>query len=111
MTIAQATHCALNPFDVTKVWSHSEYPLQEVGRIVLNRNPEIYFAKVEQLAFSPSHMAPGIQASPDKMLQGRLFSYASTSVRTELSAITCESTTSYFTTTNVSARWVYDSRR
>lgn len=67
-----------NPFDVTKVWPHGAYPLIEVGRMVLNRNPENYFAEVEQIAFAPSHMVPGIEPSPDKMLQGRLFSYADT---------------------------------
>ena len=64
--------------DVTKIWPHSQYPLEEVGRMVLNRNPENYFAEVEQLAFAPSHLVPGIEPSPDKMLQGRLFSYADT---------------------------------
>jgi len=62
----------------TKVWSHTEYPLIEVGRMVLNKNPDNYFAEVEQIAFAPSHMVPGIEPSPDKMLQGRLFSYADT---------------------------------
>lgn len=67
-----------NPFDVTKVWSQKTYPLQEIGRMVLNRNPENYFAEVEQAAFAPSHLVPGIEPSPDKMLQGRLFSYPDT---------------------------------
>ncbi|KAG0174517.1 hypothetical protein DFQ28_002974 [Apophysomyces sp. BC1034] len=67
-----------NPFDITKVWPHSDYPLQEVGRMVLNRNPENYFAETEQAAFSPSHMVPGIDVSADRMLQGRLFSYPDT---------------------------------
>jgi catalase len=61
-----------------QVWPQSLYPLMEVGRMVLDRNPENYFAEVEQLAFAPSHMVPGIEPSPDKMLQGRLFSYADT---------------------------------
>ena len=65
-------------FDVTKVWPHSDYPLQEVGKMVLNRNPENWFAEVEQAAFSPSNLVPGIEASNDKMLQGRLFSYPDT---------------------------------
>ncbi|GAB9476793.1 Catalase [Globisporangium polare] len=78
MTPQQASEATVNPFDVTKVWSHSEYPLLEVGRLVLNRNPQNYFAEIEQLAFSPSHMVPGIETSPDKMLQGRLFSYPDT---------------------------------
>ena len=67
-----------NPFDITKVWPHKDYPLQQVGRLVLNRNPTNYFAEVEQSAFSPSHLVPGIEPSPDKMLQGRLFSYPDT---------------------------------
>jgi len=64
-----------NPFDLTKVWSHKEFPLIEVGEIELNRNPDNYFAEVEQAAFAPTHLVPGIGLSPDKMLQGRLFSY------------------------------------
>ncbi|KAI9028184.1 catalase [Phycomyces nitens] len=67
-----------DPFDVTKVWPHSDYPLVPVGKMVLNRNPENYFAETEQAAFSPSHMVPGIDVSPDRMLQGRLFSYPDT---------------------------------
>ncbi|ORX60328.1 catalase [Hesseltinella vesiculosa] len=67
-----------NPLDVTKVWPQKEYPLQPVGRMVLDRNPENYFAEVEQAAFSPSHMVPGILPSSDRMLQGRLFSYPDT---------------------------------
>ena len=62
-------------FDVTKVWPHGDYPPIEVGRMILNRNPENYFAEVEQAAFSPANFVPGIAASPDKMLQGRLFAY------------------------------------
>lgn len=68
----------INSFDVTKVWPHKDYPPIPVGRLVLNRNPENYFAEVEQAAFSPSHLVPGIEPSPDKMLQGRLFSYPDT---------------------------------
>ena len=64
-----------NPFDLTKVWPHSDYPLVEVGIYELNRNPENYFAEVEQAAFNPANIVPGIGFSPDKMLQGRLFSY------------------------------------
>nr|CAH7746482.1 unnamed protein product [Callosobruchus chinensis] len=78
MTPEQAASCKLNPFDMTKVWPHSHYPLIEVGKIVLNRNPENYFAEIEQLAFSPSHMVPGIEPSPDRMLLGRLFAYGDT---------------------------------
>ena len=68
----------LNPFDLTKVWPHKDYPLIDVGVLELNRNPENYFAEVEQAAFSPSNVPPGIGFSPDKMLQGRLFSYPDT---------------------------------
>ncbi|KAM9301708.1 catalase-like [Gastrophryne carolinensis] len=78
MTFEEAEKCPFNPFDVTKVWSHKDYPLIPVGKLVLNRNPENYFAEVEQLAFDPGNMPPGIEASPDKMLQGRLFSYPDT---------------------------------
>ncbi|WP_137971297.1 catalase [Pseudomonas sp. F(2018)] len=65
----------INPFDLTKVWPHKDYPLIEVGQLELNRNPENVFAEVEQAAFNPAHVVPGIGFSPDKMLQGRLFSY------------------------------------
>ncbi|WP_426231698.1 catalase [Pararhizobium sp. DWP3-4] len=75
MTEQQARHHRHNPFDLTKVWSKAEYPLIEVGNFVLNRNPENYFAETEQVAFSPANVVPGIGYSPDKMLQGRLFSY------------------------------------
>ncbi|XP_037908348.1 catalase isoform X3 [Hermetia illucens] len=78
MTFEQAERCKFNPFDVTKVWSHKDYPLIPVGKMVLDRNPSNYFAEVEQIAFSPSHLVPGILPSPDKMLQGRLFSYSDT---------------------------------
>ncbi len=64
-----------NIFDITKVWPHKDYPLIEIGRMVLNRNPENYFAEVEQSAFCPGNLVPGIAASPDKMLQARLMSY------------------------------------
>src|SRR6202790_1086033 len=67
-----------NPFDLTKVWPHADYPLIEVGILELNRNPENYFGEVEQAAFSPANIVPGIGHSPDKMLQGRLFSYGDT---------------------------------
>ena len=72
----EATECPYNPFDLTKVWYHKDYPLIEVGEMELNRNPENYFAEVEQSAFNPASVVPGISFSPDKMLQGRLFSYA-----------------------------------
>ena len=65
----------INPFDLTKVWPRKDYPLIEVGVLELNRNPENYFAEVEQVAFTPANVVPGISFSPDKMLQGRLFSY------------------------------------
>ena len=78
MPAAEAARYRFNPFDVTKVWLHRDYPLTTVGRIVLNRNPENYFAEVEQAAFNPAHFVPGIGPSPDKMLQGRLFSYGDT---------------------------------
>jgi len=75
MTEAQAREMPYNPFDLTKVWFHKEFPLIEVGVMELNRNPENYFADVEQAAFNPANVVPGIGFSPDKMLQGRLFSY------------------------------------
>ena len=75
MTEEQAAHHKENPFDITKVWSHKDYPLIEVGVLELNCNPENYFADVEQAAFNPAHIVPGIGLSPDKLLQGRLFSY------------------------------------
>ncbi|WP_297810441.1 catalase [uncultured Helicobacter sp.] len=64
-----------NPFDLTKVWSHKIAPLIEIGELVLNKNPQNYFNEVEQAAFAPSNVVPGIGFSPDKMLQGRIFSY------------------------------------
>ncbi|XP_018567821.1 catalase [Anoplophora glabripennis] len=78
MTPEQATACKFNPFDLTKIWPHADYPLIKFGKMVLNRNPENYFAEVEQIAFSPAHLVPGIEPSPDKMLQGRLFAYGDT---------------------------------
>jgi catalase len=66
----------IHPFDVTKVWPHADYPLIEVGYFELNRNPENFFAEVEQAAFAPSNIIPGIGFSPDRLLQGRLFSYS-----------------------------------
>jgi catalase len=65
-----------NPFDLTKVWPHKDYPLIEVGILELNRNPHNYFAEVEQAALSPENIVPGVGHSPDKMLQARIFSYA-----------------------------------
>ncbi|CAD6192417.1 unnamed protein product [Caenorhabditis auriculariae] len=75
MTFEQAEAFPFNPFDVTKVWPHADFPLMEVGRMVLDRNPMNYFTEVEQAAFTPSHAVPGIDFSPDRMLQARLFSY------------------------------------
>jgi catalase len=74
----EAENFPFNPFDLTKVWPHGKYPLIEVGEMELNRNPDNYFAEVEQAAFNPSNIVPGIGYSPDKMLQGRLFSYGDT---------------------------------
>jgi catalase len=76
MPEADAEKTAYNPFDLTKVWPHADYPLIEVGILELNRNPRHYFAEVEQASFSPSNIVPGIGFSPDKMLQGRIFAYA-----------------------------------
>ena len=73
-TEAETYH--INPFDLTKVWPHADYPLIEVGILELNRNAENYFAEIEQAAFEPSNIVPGIGFSPDKMLQARLMSYA-----------------------------------
>ena len=70
-----AANYYVNPFDLTKVWKHSDYPLIEVGVMELNRNPQNYFAEVEQAAFAPSNVVPGIGFSPDKVLQGRILSY------------------------------------
>ena len=76
MTEAQAAAHYENPFDVTKTWSQKEFPLIEIGELELNRNPLNYFAEVEQAAFGPSNMIPGVRLSPDRMLQGRVFAYA-----------------------------------
>lgn len=76
MTATQAQNFPYNPFDLTKVWPHGDFPLIEVGVLELNRNPDNYFAEIENAAFSPSNIVPGIGFSPDKMLQARVFSYA-----------------------------------
>ncbi|MFF8382918.1 catalase [Streptomyces kanasensis] len=76
MPAHEAAEYRFNPFDLTKVWPHADYPLRRVGRLVLDRNPDNVFAEVEQAAFSPNNFVPGIGPSPDKMLQGRLFAYA-----------------------------------
>lgn len=78
MTQKQAEQFRWNPFDLTKVWPHADFPLIEVGVLELNRNPENYFAEVEQAAFNPSSFVPGVGPSPDKMLQARLMSYQDT---------------------------------
>jgi catalase len=75
MSEDEAKKCNFNPFDLTKVWPHKDYPMMDVGVLELNRNPENYFADVEQAAFNPANIIPGIGFSPDKMLQGRLFAY------------------------------------
>jgi len=75
MSEAEALQTDYNPFDLTKVWPHSEFPLIEVGTLELNRNPENYFAEVEQAAFTPANVVPGIGHSPDKVLQMRILSY------------------------------------
>ena len=76
MPLEDAPSYRFNPFDVTKVWPHKDYPMLPFGRMVLDRNPANYFAEVEQSAFEPSNFVPGVEPSPDKMLQGRLFAYA-----------------------------------
>ncbi|MGH1465361.1 MAG: catalase [Cognatishimia sp.] len=76
MAEADAENAAFNPFDLTKVWPHADYPCLTIGEFELNRNPENYFAEIEQAAFSPSNVVPGIGFSPDKVLQSRIFSYA-----------------------------------
>ncbi|MGI8646648.1 MAG: catalase [Acidimicrobiales bacterium] len=78
MPYTDAVSYRFNPFDLTKVWPHSDYPLRRVGRLTLNRNPENFFAQIEQAAFEPSALVPGIGVSPDKMLLGRMFAYADT---------------------------------
>ena len=76
MPEADAEKTSYNPFDLTKVWPHGDYPCIDIGVMELNRNPDNYFAEIEQCAFSPSNIVPGIGYSPDKMLQARVFSYA-----------------------------------
>jgi catalase len=75
MTEQQAQACDFNPFDLTKVWPHGDYPMIKVGQMTLNQNPKNYFNEIEQASFSPSNIVPGIGFSPDKMLQARIFSY------------------------------------
>lgn len=76
MPEAEAESYKINPFDLTKVWPHADYPLHEIGVMELNRNPENYFAEIEQATFEPSNIVPGIGFSPDRMLQARIMSYA-----------------------------------
>ena len=78
MPFTDAADYRFNPFDLTKVWPHSDYPVIDIGRMTLDRSPENFFAQIEQAAFEPANMVPGIAPSPDKMLQGRLFSYPDT---------------------------------
>ncbi len=78
MPYEEAAGYRINPFDLTKVWPHADYPLIPVGTMTLNRNPENFFAQIEQAAFEPSALVPGIGFSPDKMLLGRAFAYADT---------------------------------
>ena len=75
MTEAESKTYHINPFDLTKVWPHADYPLIDVGEMELNRNPKNYFAEIEQAAFEPRNVVPGMGFSPDKMLQARLISY------------------------------------
>jgi catalase len=78
MPFDDAPNYRFNPFDLTTVWPHTDYPLIEVGKLTLDRNPEDFFAEIEQSAFEPSNLVPGTGPSPDKMLLGRLFSYPDT---------------------------------
>jgi len=78
MPFDDAAGYRFNPFDLTKVWPHEDYPPIQVGRLVLDRNPANFFAEVEQAGFSPANLVPGIGLSPDKMLMGRVFSYHDT---------------------------------
>ena len=75
MSEEEAKKCSFNPFDLTKVWPHGDYPMIKVGTMTLNENPKNYFAQVEQASFSPSNIVSGISFSPDKMLQARISSY------------------------------------
>jgi catalase len=78
MPFEEAADYRFNPFDLTKVWPHADYPPITIGRMVLDRNPENHFAEVEQAGFAPARLVPGIGLSPDKMLMGRIFSYHDT---------------------------------
>jgi catalase len=76
MPFAEAKTYRFNPFDLTKVWPHNDYPLHEVGQLTLDRNPTDFHTEIEQAAFEPNNLVPGVGVSPDKMLLGRLFAYA-----------------------------------
>jgi catalase len=78
MPFEEAADYRFNPFDLTKIWPHSDYPPITIGRLVLDRNPANHFAEVEQAGFAPARLVPGIGLSPDKMLMGRIFSYHDT---------------------------------
>lgn len=78
MTPEEAENFRYNVLDLTKIWPHKQFPLRPIGKLVLDRNPENYFNEIEQVAFSPSHMVPGVEASADPVLQSRLFSYPDT---------------------------------
>lgn len=78
LTLPQAEKFRYNILDLTKIWPHAEFPLRPVGKLVLNENPQNYFAQIEQAAFSPSHLVPGAEPSADPVLQSRLFSYPDT---------------------------------
>ncbi|XP_054717378.1 catalase-like [Uloborus diversus] len=78
MTPEETKSCSFNPFDPTKIWPENEYPLIKVGKLVLNKTTSNHFAEVEQIAFCPANLVPGIEVSPDKVLQGRIFSYLDT---------------------------------
>ncbi|KAI5729442.1 hypothetical protein M8J76_002585 [Diaphorina citri] len=80
MTFEEAKTYRWNPFDVTKIWPQSDFPLLPVGHMVLDKNPGNYYAEIEQLAFNPNNLIPGIEPTPDKMLQGRLHSYIDTHI-------------------------------
>lgn len=78
MTPEQAEKFRYNVLDLTKIWPHGEFPLRPIGKLVLNENPQNYFAEIEQVAFSPSHLIPYVEPTPDPVLQSRLFSYPDT---------------------------------
>jgi len=108
MPYADAKTYRFNPFDLTKTWSHKDYPLRKVGLMTLNRNPENFFAQIEQAAFSPGNTVPGIGLSPDKMLLGRAFATTTRSATASApTSISCRSTAPRCrsTPTCSTARW------